>query len=76
MSGDRYRLVYQSKNETHVSSIVLSREEVSESLDSEQQIHQIFGWTVTRNDDVLVCRRGNSERVITARRSSALDDPT
>lgn len=74
MTGDRYRLVYTGKGKTHVSSVVLSREEVKESLDAEADLHQIFGWTVTRGDNIVVCRRGGSERVITVRHSTPLDD--
>lgn len=74
VTGDRYRLVYTGKGETHVSSVVLAREEVSESLDVEARLHQIFGWTVTRGKNIVICRRGQNERIITVRHSTPLDD--
>jgi uncharacterized protein (DUF849 family) len=76
--GTRYRLVSTQGGKPHVSSVVLSEEEAREMLDIEEDIHRKWGWTVTRGEDVLVCRKLTDtrmvERVLTIRRSGPLDD--
>lgn len=62
-----------------VNTVVLTADELPDSFDAEEWLHTAAGWTVTRGDMVLVCRReaGPSpmdgsplpslERIITAR---------
>lgn len=74
MNGERFRLVYTTKNERHVSSVVLGHEEAQEMLTAEAQVHELFGWTVTRGDDLVVCRKRKRVRVIEIARFTPLDD--
>lgn len=87
MSGDRWRLVErQDEGPEHVHSVVLSEEEAREHLLLEAHIHGVGGWSVTiglnleGEPDVVVLRspvlKGGkrTERVITVRRFTALED--
>ena len=77
-AGTRWRLVSTQGGKPHVSSVVLSEEEARDHLDIEEKIHRDWGWTVTRGEDVVVCRKLTRERVIerviTIRESGPLDD--
>lgn len=72
----RYRLVTASTNspEEHVSSVLLGASEIDEQLETEASLHALAGWTVTRWERTVVCRRGNTTRVITVRESIPMDD--
>lgn len=74
MPGKRYRLVYKSEREHHVSSVVLSQDEITDHLDAEAHLHELTGWSVTRGDLLIVCRRGDSLRVIEAKSFDPFDD--
>lgn len=77
-AGARYRLVTTQGGKPHVSSVVLSEEEARRDLDIEADIHEKFGWIVTRGDEVVVCRKLTPERmverVLTIRKAGPLDD--
>jgi len=71
----RYRLVTtQNDGAPHVSSVILGEGEVQEHLDLEMSLHQMAGWTVTRGDETVVCRKGGVTRVISVRASDAMKD--
>jgi hypothetical protein len=71
----RYRLVISQNNgATNVSSLLLGEHEVEKHLDLETSMHQLAGWTVTRGDGTVVCRRGTVTRVVSVRVSHAMDD--
>lgn len=76
--GTRYRLVTTQGGKPHVSSVVMSEEEARRDLDTEADIHEKFGWTVTRGEEVVVCRKLTKERmverVLTIRKAGPLDD--
>lgn len=74
MSGERFRFVYSTPNERHVSPIVLSEDEVYDRLDVEVHLHEITGWTVTRGERLIVCRKGALTRVIEAKHFDPFDD--
>lgn len=78
MTGKRYRLVSTQGAEDHVNSVVLSEEEAREYLQVEADIHENFGWEVTRGEDVVVARkyteRGLIERTVTIRESDWSQD--
>lgn len=68
----RYRLVSQQSNapQPHVSDVAMDKHEAAEQLDAEALIHQLSGWTVTRGDNIVVCRRGDTTRVITIQKGA------
>ena len=71
----RYRLVStQNDGTANVSSVILGEDEVQEHLDLEMSLHQMAGWTVTRGDETVVCRKGGVTRVISVRVSHAMND--
>lgn len=53
-SGSRYRLVHVQGGREHVSSVVLSRDEVAEHLHAEAVLHQATGWAVYEEPGALV----------------------
>jgi hypothetical protein len=69
MTGVRYRLATKTlrdgNEETHVSTVVLSKKEAAESLKYEMLAHLLNGWHVTlKTNGTLVCRRFRIRREI------------
>ena len=78
VAGTRWRLVSTQGGKPMVSSVVLSEQEARETLEIEADIHEKWGWTVTRGEEVVVCRKLTPERmverVLTIRAAGPLDD--
>jgi hypothetical protein len=74
MTALRNRLVTEQDGSTHISSLLLTTEEIPEALDWEVQLHEATGWTVDRYGVVLICRKGNTSRRIWVRSKPPLED--
>lgn len=78
----RYRIVTRTVtaggSETHVSSVILSRQEAIDDVSTTARIASLAGWhTATLGHGIgvkLVCTRGEVCRSLTIRESDPFDD--
>jgi hypothetical protein len=73
MSGGRFHLVTMQDGREFVSTIALSKEDAQGFLAMDTLLHRAAGWRVTEGHGVVVARRGDVVRLVSARR---LDAPT
>jgi hypothetical protein len=70
----RNRLVTEQDGSTHVSSVLLTDDEIGEALDWEVQLHQATGWQVDRFGVMLRCVKGHTVRWLWVRSKSPMED--
>lgn len=71
----RWRLVSeQNGNPPQVSTVVLGADEVADHLAAEAELHALAGWQVTCGENVVICRKGNTTRAVSAVEFDAMDD--
>lgn len=73
MSGRSFHLVTVQGGREFVSTNALSKEDAQGLLAMDTLLHRAAGWRVTEGHGVVVARRGESVRLVSARR---LDTPT
>jgi hypothetical protein len=74
MTTLRNRLVTEQDGREHVSSVLLAPDEIPYMLETEEHMHTITGWNVTRHGAMLRCQRGPTIRWIWVRSRKPQDD--
>jgi hypothetical protein len=79
MTGERFRLATKTlrdgKQETHVSTVVLSEREAVTQLKAEIVAHLMAGWNVTvKTNGTVVCQQHQTRREIRSIRFTPMDD--
>lgn len=63
---DLFQIVtVQNGGDPHVQSLDLSLASAYEQLGLERLLHQIAGWEIESDDQILTCRKNGIERVLT-----------
>ncbi len=74
MSQLRNRLVTDQDGTQHVSSVLLTADEIPRMLEAEIQMHRATGWHVTRYGGCLRMQRGDTVRWVWVRSKPPLED--
>ena len=74
MTGLRNRLVIEQNGREHVSTVLLSADEIPQMLEAEIWMHQATGWHVDRHGAMLRFTRGDAVRWVWVRSRPAMDD--